>query len=260
MFSGDGAIIDLVNYTVVVPLLFGLFWGAPLLAKEFEDGTHNLAWTQGVTRRRWFRTNVAWALLRRRLLGGCPYGARQLVAIARVIFSTQFQGFDIQGIVPVAYALFAVALGIAVGAFVPRVPPAIAATLGVFVALRVAIGVYLRPHYVAAVTKLFPLAGGRSSLPRGAWVLSQGTAGPHGQSFGQSFSTRDIPAVCRVPAFSFDRGSVLPCLTSHGFHQMITFQPANRFWVFQGIESAIFIVLAVVMIALAYRKVISRDA
>ncbi len=49
LFSGDGAIIDLVNFTIVIPLLFGLFWGAPLLAKEFEDGTHNLAWTQGVT-------------------------------------------------------------------------------------------------------------------------------------------------------------------------------------------------------------------
>ncbi len=27
---------------MVVPLLFGLFWGAPLVAKELEDGTHNL--------------------------------------------------------------------------------------------------------------------------------------------------------------------------------------------------------------------------
>ena len=63
LFSGDGAIFDIVNLTMVVPLLFGLFWGAPLVAKEFEDGTHNLVWTQGVTRRHWLRTNVTWVLL-----------------------------------------------------------------------------------------------------------------------------------------------------------------------------------------------------
>ena len=62
LFSGDGAIFDIVNLTIVVPLLFGLFWGAPLVSKELEDGTHNLMWTQGVTRRRWLSTNVAWCL------------------------------------------------------------------------------------------------------------------------------------------------------------------------------------------------------
>jgi hypothetical protein len=40
-----------------------MFWGAPLVASEFEAGTHDLAWTQSVTRRRWMRSNLAWALL-----------------------------------------------------------------------------------------------------------------------------------------------------------------------------------------------------
>ena len=31
---GDGAIIDLVDLTLVIPLLFGLFWGRPCWAKE----------------------------------------------------------------------------------------------------------------------------------------------------------------------------------------------------------------------------------
>jgi hypothetical protein len=56
--SDDG----LVAATMGIPLLFGVFWGAPLLAREFEDGTHNLAWTQGVTRRRWLSRNLMWAL------------------------------------------------------------------------------------------------------------------------------------------------------------------------------------------------------
>jgi hypothetical protein len=34
-------------------LLAGLFWGAPLIAREVEHGTHRLVWTQGVSRLRW---------------------------------------------------------------------------------------------------------------------------------------------------------------------------------------------------------------
>ena len=38
---------------LVLPLLVGLFWGAPLVAREVEQGTHRLVWTQGISRRRW---------------------------------------------------------------------------------------------------------------------------------------------------------------------------------------------------------------
>jgi hypothetical protein len=48
----------------------GLFWGAPLPAREFEDGTHGLAWTQGVTRGRWLSRTIAWALLAAAVWGG----------------------------------------------------------------------------------------------------------------------------------------------------------------------------------------------
>ena len=32
------------------PALIGIFWGAPLVAREFETGTFRLAWTQSVSR------------------------------------------------------------------------------------------------------------------------------------------------------------------------------------------------------------------
>jgi ABC-type transport system involved in multi-copper enzyme maturation permease subunit len=41
-----------------VPAAIGAFWGAPLLARELELGTHRLAWTQGVTRGRWLGTKL----------------------------------------------------------------------------------------------------------------------------------------------------------------------------------------------------------
>ena len=35
-----------------------MFWGAPLLAREFETGTFRLAWTQSVTRTRWLAVKL----------------------------------------------------------------------------------------------------------------------------------------------------------------------------------------------------------
>jgi hypothetical protein len=45
-----------------------------------------------------------------------------------------------------------------------------------------------------------------------------------------------------------------------GSHGLITYQPATRFWVFQGIETGIYLILAVDLIASAYRIVLNRDA
>ncbi len=259
LFRGDGAIMDLVDFTLVVPLLFGLFWGAPLLAKEFEDGTHNLAWTQGVSRWRWLRANIIWSLLAAALWGAALAALVSWWRYPENALGSRFDAFDVQGIVPVAYALFAVALGIAVGSVIRRVLPSLAATLAIFVAIRVAIGVYLRPHYMAPVTKVFPLLGQRRRPHRRLDAVA-GTGQPH----------REVPrprhrllAVARcVPdrAPPGGKGLLGQCLASHGFHQTITYQPASRFWAFQGFEAAIFVLLAMVLTGFAVWWVLRHDA
>jgi ABC-type transport system involved in multi-copper enzyme maturation permease subunit len=47
---------------MAVPLLLGMFVGAPLVARELERGTHRLAWAQSVSRRRWFWVKVGFVL------------------------------------------------------------------------------------------------------------------------------------------------------------------------------------------------------
>ncbi len=37
----------------LAPALIGIFWGAPLIARELETGTFRLAWNQSVSRARW---------------------------------------------------------------------------------------------------------------------------------------------------------------------------------------------------------------
>src|SRR5690348_1484212 len=43
---------------LLAPAVIGLFWGAPLIARELEDGTSSLAWSQSVTRTRWLAVKL----------------------------------------------------------------------------------------------------------------------------------------------------------------------------------------------------------
>jgi hypothetical protein len=258
LFRGDGSIVDLVNATVVIPLLFGLFWGSPLLSKEFEDGTHNLAWTQAISRRRWLRANIGWSLVAAAAWGAALTALVSYWRFPEKALGSRFASFDIQGIVPVAYALFAVALGIAVGSVIRRVLPSLATTLAVFVALRVTIGVYLRPHYMAPITKLVPLVGS-GGPPTSAWTLSTSFVNGHGHALGDSLGINALPVQCRTAVLGGkDLGG--QCLSNHGFHQLVTYQPDSRFWAFQGVEAGIFFALTVVLVGFAWWWVLRRDA
>src|SRR5438128_10844286 len=53
-------------------------------------------------------------------------------------------------------------------------------------------------------------------------------------------------------------GLFTACTHAHGWLYMITYQPANRFWLYQGIESAIFFCLAAALLALAFWWVRTR--
>ena len=68
----------------------------------------------------------------------------------------------------------------------------------------------------------------------------------------------------RVPRVLYVQGPrqdpLFPCLTSHGYSQYITYQPAARYWPFQFIEAGIFVALAAVLIAVAFAVINRRDA
>src|SRR5262245_51064651 len=54
----QGALLALTVVVLVVPALLGLFWGAPLVARELDAGTHRLVWNQTVTRYRWLTVKL----------------------------------------------------------------------------------------------------------------------------------------------------------------------------------------------------------
>jgi hypothetical protein len=52
------AYFALLAVVMFVPAIVGLFWGAPLITRELEAGTHQLAWNQSITRTRWLAVKL----------------------------------------------------------------------------------------------------------------------------------------------------------------------------------------------------------
>ena len=57
---------------LIAPAVIGMFWGAPLVARELEAGTHRLVWNQSVTRTRWLLIKVGLIARRRDGRRGAP--------------------------------------------------------------------------------------------------------------------------------------------------------------------------------------------
>jgi hypothetical protein len=268
------AVLDaLLMLGLAVPAVLGMLWGAPLVAHELESRSSDWAWAQSVTRRRWLAVKTGWLLLAAAACGGAIAG---LVtwwsgpdnALAGNAFGPG--QFDIQGIVPVGYAVFAMALGIAAGTVIRRVLPAIAVTLGGFLALRLVITDFVRPHFMAAVTTYYSVT--RSFTPSGAaWLFRQGAVSRTGQvvltGWGELYPA--LQPACRrllpgnggpTAKGGSPLSAVFSCMQAHGWRGFATYQPASRYWAFQGIEAGIYLLLAAALIAVAFIIVRRRDA
>ena len=266
---------DLRVLSILVPLIIGVLWGAPLVAHEMETGTTNFAWTQGITRSRWLLVKAGWLLL------AAAVAAAAVSALVtfwsgpvNAMQGNQFNGnyFDTQGLVPVGYAVFATALGITAGALLRRTLPAIAVTFGGFIALRVFIENGVRWHFMPAVTTIVSM-NSTWSPPGIAWVFSESVISKTGTVLKGGFGINGVPvsAACArlIPAApppvkgasaGNPAAAALSCMQSAGYRQAITYQPGWRYWPFQGIETAIYLLLAAALLAVAWYVVRRRNA
>jgi ABC-type transport system involved in multi-copper enzyme maturation permease subunit len=270
--STDQALFELVPITLLLlPAILGMFWGAPLLAREYGGGTNNLVWTQGISRRKWLTVKLIWILLSATLFLAAFAGlvtwwsaapnALKLNRFAPILFSTQ-------NIVPVAYGLFAIAAGILFGAWFRKTMIAAVLVLVLYIGLAViAIPTFLRPHYQAPINVTTEALS--SKIPAGARVVSRGIVGG-----GHTYDRLDfvnMPPQCQQlvqQAQSIGQGgakadpgnAIDNCLNSAGYRQFAQYQPASRYWLFQWIESAIFLSLAALAIGATYWLVLKRDA
>jgi hypothetical protein len=251
-----------VGCILIAPAVIGLFWGAPLIARELETGTSALAWTQSVTRTRWLAIKLAVGGVTAMVVteGLCLLQSWWATPVNRAVgdglylVGNQFSPlvFATHGITPLGYAAFVFTLGAAAGALIGRTIPAMAVTLAIFAAVQLAMPLWIRPNLLPRDHALVPFAAvsqgdGGGYTPDGytftftvndvpgqlgSWVLSSGPVDAAGRS------DEFIPAPCTRALNSPDSISAFAtCLDSQGMREAVTYQPASRYWPFQEIET-----------------------
>ena len=272
-----------IGLILVAPAIIGIFWGAPLIARELETRTYTLAWNQSVTRTRWLAVKLVltglaamavtealsliyawWASPITKAIGlGSGGGLPKL--FSQGLFSSV--NFATHGIVPLGYAAFAFTLATAAGALTRRTVPAMAITLAVFAAAQLAMPLWVRPHLVPpshtiAAIDAADLAYGdltADAVPGhpGAWILSGQALNPA----GQPVST--VPAACAGAGSSGQKGGAAAltpaqCMQSRGYREAITYLPTSRYWPLQAIETAIFLALALALAGFCFWRLNRR--
>ena len=198
---------------LIVPVVIGMFWGAPLIARELETGTFRLAWTQSVSRMRWLLVKLGLVGLASAVVGALlslmvSWWFSPIDKVNQNRFSAS--AFGLHGFVPAGYALFAFALGATTGLLFRRTLPAMAVTLVGFIVARFSVSYWIRPHFMTPVTKSFGIdpngALGFSASPGGslhfmagppdipnALVVSDSVVNNAGQSPSAAFLQKACP-------------------------------------------------------------------
>ena len=239
------SLLNFVSWLNLVPVLLGALIAAPLVL-EFERGTFRLAWTQSVSRDRWLATRLALVVVAS-LAAGLFFALlmtwwRDPLDDVNGRFS---DAFDLEGVVPLAYTLFAAALVLALGVALRRAAAAIGLAFILFLALRIGIGNWARPNYQERIEATWT-GDARPSDLAGAWIFRE--AGEIRLPDGQ----RPDPSVVQgCLGGQGPKGVNEECLAEHGITAFshASYHPADRFWTFQAIEAGIFVAMALALLA-----------
>ncbi|HEY3606374.1 MAG TPA: ABC transporter permease subunit, partial [Pseudonocardiaceae bacterium] len=155
MFADPRGVADLQDgLAAALGLVIAVFWAAPLVAREYEQRTHLLAWSQDVPPRRWLLAQAGWltlaAAVLSTVLGTFLVGQTDGLSGLKPDSYPEFTLLRFEAFLPlqIAYVLFAMALGLAVSLLVRRVVPAMGVTAVVFLGVRFVLSQY-RPYYLA---------------------------------------------------------------------------------------------------------------
>jgi hypothetical protein len=241
-------------FGALLPVALGLLFGGPLLAREFEQGTHRLAWTQSVTRSRWLGVRLAMAT-----------GVLVVVAaVAALLLSWWYGRFDQLGIsgraalergglVPVAIAVLAFAIATAAGALTRRVVPALAAGLVVLLVVGISLNLaaqrWLPPR---PLTITYPAGTPSPRAGLDDQVLSSG----YRDRTGRDLSVQTLDRLCPDTT---GRQAAHRCYAATGIQRVDRYQPASRAWQLGVAQSALYLVVAALFLVLAWWRTLRPD-
>lgn len=275
-----------------IPPIIGAFWGAPLIAREIESGTHRLVWGQSISRRRWLAIKLGLTVV----AAAAAAGLLSLIvtwwagpideAVGKGHGTGVFNAarldplvFGARGIVPIAYTLLALALGVVIGLLIRRSVPAVAVTLAGVVLIQILVPSIVRQHLVeptnvtASITAenmqgmLINGSPGHieavdeirvRAIKPGDWELANQTL----TRSGSVSSTLPVwVAECGEGPDGGETAKRTACfdrLAKEGYKQEVIFHKASTFWTLQWRESGVLILGAMMLSGFAFWR-IRRD-
>ena len=260
--------MSLVIYALLLtPALLGMFVAAPLVAREFEAGTFRFAWMQSVTRSRWFWAKVlavalASALAAAAVTSAVTWALEPLVRVDALmtlnfLIPMTFPLFDVSGTALVATTLLAIAAGTFFGALSKRTVLAMVLTLFVFAGVRVPMNSYVRPNLLPPLTLTAPISVNNvlQLVPLGSWLRGTGFVDQQGNTY-------EMLAMAAGPCGqnAGDPAAFARCVDGLGLRSYVIYEPPDRFWTYQGIESSTYLALALLFFLGAWWQVRYRNA
>ncbi|MFC0544279.1 hypothetical protein [Kutzneria chonburiensis] len=233
--------IVLLFFSPVLAGLVAVFWGAPLLSREYEQRTYLVAWGQDVSPARWLGGRAA-LLTGAVLLLSVPLAIISWLLVEAVRISGArgstgpYQTLDLWPAIPVVQALFGLALGVAIGALLRRTLVAMGATLAVYAVVRLTISSTVL-WWLPPQRQVYPI-GQPSPLPADAAMVRTGLLDDAGNPV--------------VPAVGCDQ----QCFAERGIrHGYLDVQPLDRLELLTWMEVIAYGLMALGLAWLAWARV-----
>ncbi|WP_217143506.1 ABC transporter permease [Streptomyces sp. AC627_RSS907] len=239
---------------IALPTLIGMFWGAPLLGRDRELGTHRMVLAQGVSRAQWFASRFALAAVGTVVLSGTlallfRWWWEPAVNRSYGVFWYEATALTGSGPATVAAALCGLTVGTLAGLLTRRVLSATAWTLVITSMVTVLVQWTHRSRLLVPPHR-YVSDGWRPKPPMGdKW------------STGHDGLVTDSGGRTGVPDCPQPSGRELKeCMAQHGYvARFYEANPAGDYWTFQWIDTALLgglaLILTVVTVLLLRRRV-----
>jgi ABC-type transport system involved in multi-copper enzyme maturation permease subunit len=232
--TGAFGLSELSNYLSIVvmflPLLAGVFLGIPVLAREHEQRTLLLAWSQDIAPQRWLWTKLALLGALTAAVGAAvSAGAGHLADVISIATGhSLFYGsvFLVTGMVPLAQSVVWFIAGVALGAACRRTLRAIFAALVAYIGLYFVVQ-WRYPTFMTPLTALVPITGDGQGLSSrlGTNILTINQNAIYDAS-GHAVSQATVQSLC--PSGPGGLNTNNQCLAQHHFKTLLSYQPGAR--------------------------------
>lgn len=247
-----------------VPLIIGVFLGAPLLSREMENGTHLLSLSQSVSRTRWtafkFGVPALVTLIGTGVLSGLySWWWKPAGTLLWGMYWYQSPPFNNIGVVPVAMTLLALVTGAAIGMVTRRTVAAMVVTCAVGVAGWAGLG-FLRPllwpaEEATAQQVTADFYG--SSAPLGlytphAWPMDMPSKDYTSWNVDSGYLTSSGDKFTSTACGDFTDASAA-CLKAHDVVGVwVQYHPASHFWPMQWVMAALLLTATAAVTAFGF--------